>query len=148
MKKPLLSVHITLWVNRAVGLLVFALLFLLPSILAWYVGFRYLTSGERTLVTVCFYCCALAIGWALWNLDCLLRSILAGDVFIRKNVRALRQVQWCCAIVAVLCLVATFAYLPLVFLTVIMGFLFLTICVVCGVMDAAVTLREENDLTI
>ena len=148
MKKSPLSIHITLWSNRAVALLLFALLFLLPSIMQWSEGFRYLLPAERHTVIICFYCCALAIGWALWNLDYLLRSILAGDVFLRKNVRALRQVQWCCAIVAVLCLVATFAYLPLVFLTVIMGFLFLTICVVCGVMDTAVTLREENDLTI
>ena len=38
--------------------------------------------------------------------------------------------------------------LPLVFLAVIMGFLFLVVDVVGHVMDAAVTLREENDLTI
>ena len=69
-------------------------------------------------------------------------------MFTRKNVRALRHVQWSCALVAVLCLVATFAYLPLVFLTVIMSFLFLALCVMSNVMAAAVEIREENDLTI
>lgn len=148
MKSKKLSVHITLWANRAVGMVLFSLLFLLPCILEWYAGFRYLSQGDRLTVTVCFYCCTVVIGWALWNLDCLLRSILSGEVFTRKNVRALRHVQWCCGIVAVLCVTATFAYLPLVFLSAIMGFLFLTICVVSNVMDAAVAIREENDLTI
>lgn len=148
MKKTPIFVYVTLWVNRVIAVAIAVLPFLLPAILEWYAGFRYLTIPERRTVAICFICCAVVIFWALWNMDTMLRSIIAGDVFVRRNVRALRHVQWCCAVVAVLCLVATFAYLPLVFLTVIMGFLFLTICVVGGVMDAAVTLREENDLTI
>jgi heme exporter protein D len=44
--------------------------------------------------------------------------------------------------------VTCFAYLPLVFLAVIMAFLCLMISVVASVMDAAVTLQEENALTI
>ena len=39
-------------------------------------------------------------------------------------------------------------YLPLVFVTVIMAFLCLVISVLVCAMDAAVTIREENDLTI
>jgi hypothetical protein len=88
------------------------------------------------------------IGWALWNMDCLLRSILAQKVFLRKNVRAIRHIQWCCGLVALVTAVTCFAYLPLIFLAVIMGFLCLVVSVVASVMDAAVTLREENDLTI
>ncbi len=148
MKHNNLPVHITLWVNRIIAVALTVLPFLLPAILDWYAGFRYLTIIERRTVAVSFICCAVVILWALWNMDSMLRSILSGDVFTRKNVRSLRHVQWCCAIVAVLCVVATFAYLPLVFLSVIMGFLFLTICVVSNVMDAAVAIREENDLTI
>ena len=148
MKRNNLSVHITLWVNRIIGLLLTVLPFVLPAILDWYAGFRYLTIPERRTVAVCFIICAVIICWALWNMDCMLRSILTGEVFTRKNVRALRHVQWCCAAVAALCVVATFAYLPLVFLGVIMGFLFLTLCVVANVMDSAVAIREENDLTI
>ena len=148
MKTKNLSVQIMLWVTRAVAVLVGILPFLLPSILEWYAGFRYLSLTERRTIAICFVCCALVIFWALWNMDSMLRSILSGEVFTRKNVRCLRHVQWCCAIVAVLCVVATFAYLPLVFLSIIMGFLFLAICVVSNVMDAAVAIREENDLTI
>ena len=38
--------------------------------------------------------------------------------------------------------------MPACCLVIIMGFLCLVICVVCRVLDEAVSLREENDLTI
>jgi hypothetical protein len=148
MKSKKLSVYITLWTSRLVFLLMVVLPFLLPAILEWYAGFRHITIAERHTVTVCFIISAIIICWSMWNMDSILRSILRGEVFTRKNVRALRHVQWSCALVAVLCLVATFAYLPLVFLTVIMSFLFLALCVMSNVMAAAVEIREENDLTI
>jgi hypothetical protein len=139
---------VTLWVNRAVALVLFALIFFLPAILDWYLGFRYLSPGEQTTITIAFYICVVIIGFALWTMDGLLRSILKGRVFVRQNVRAIRRVCWCCGLVAIVTAVTCFAYLPLIFLAVIMGFLCLTVSVVCGVMDAAVTIREENDLTI
>ena len=146
-KKNLISA-ITLWVNRGVGVALVVLVFALPAILDWYTGFRFLSETEQRIITVAFYCCTVIIGWALWNMDCLLRSILAQQVFLRKNVRAIRHIQWCCGLVALVTAVTCFAYLPLIFLAVIMGFLCLVVSVVASVMDAAVTLREENDLTI
>lgn len=139
---------ITLWVNRGVAVALAVLLFALPSILDWYTGFRFLSNAERNIITVAFYCCVVVIGWALWNLDSLLSAILVRQVFVRKNVRAVRHIQWCCGLVALITVATCFAYLPLVFLAVIMGFLCLVVSVVASVMDAAVTLREENDLTI
>lgn len=143
-----LTANITLWVNRLVAVVLVVLLFALPAILDWYTGFRFLSRGEQKTITIAFYFCVAVIGWALWNVDCLLRAILAGRVFIRKNVRAIRHIQWCCGLVALITAVTCFAYLPLVFLAVIMAFLCLIISVVASVMDAAVTIREENDLTI
>ena len=95
-----------------------------------------------------FYCCAVFVFAALWNMDRLLTAILAEKVFIRKNVTRIRRIQWCCGLVSLICIPATFAYLPLIFMVVIMAFLCLTVCVVTRVMDAAVAIREENDLTI
>ena len=143
-----IGARITLWVNRLVALTVFALLFLLPSILDWYREFRWLGDGEKIVVLVCFYLCAVAIGLALWSVDRLLTDILAEQVFTRKNVRRIRIITVCCGIVGLICIPATIAYMPLIFLAVIMGFLCLMVSVVAGVMDAAVSIREENDLTI
>lgn len=143
-----LMAKITLWVSRFVAVVLVVLLFTLPAILDWYTGFRFLSEVEQRVITIAFYCCVVVIGFALWNVDGMLRSILAERVFVRENVCAIRCIQWCCGLVSAITGVTCFAYLPLVFLAVIMAFLCLMISVVASVMDAAVTLQEENALTI
>ena len=139
---------ITLWVNRLIALAVVVLLFTLHAIIDWYCNFRVLQQAEQTAITVAFYCCAAIIFWALWNMDRLLSSILKEQVFIRENVTRIRRIQLCCGLVSLICAPASFAYMPLIFLVVVMAFLCLAVGVVSCVMDAAVTIREENDLTI
>lgn len=142
------SAVVTLWANRIIAGCVIILLFFLPALLRWYCGIRYLSTAEQLAITIAFYCCAAVTLAALWRLDGLLRNILQEQVFIPENVNHLRFVRWCCLAVSVICLPAAFIYYPLIFMVVIMGFLFLTVNVVCQVMKAAVTIREENDLTI
>ena len=148
MKKTLDSVTVTLWATRLVALILLILIFTLPMLLDWYCQFRTLLPIERTAITAAFYCCAVVISIALWNMDALLCNIRRGQVFILENVRRIRTVQWCCGGTALICVPATVCYYPLVFMVVVMSFLCLVVSVVCRVMDAAVTIREENDLTI
>lgn len=139
---------ITLWVNRGIAVVLFGLLFGMPALLAWYCQFRYLSDIERTAITAAFYACAAVVFIALWNMDRLLSAILGGQVFVRENVQRIRAVQWCCGAVGLICIPAAVCYYPLIFMVIIMGFLCLVVSVVCRVMDAAVSIREENDLTI
>ena len=139
---------VTLWVNRIIALGVLVLLFTLGAIIDWYCNFRVLEQVEQTAITIAFYCCAVVIFWALWNMDRLLSAILRGEVFIRANVKRIRWIQLCCGLVSLICIPASFAYMPLIFLVIVMAFLCLAVGVVSCVMDAAVTIREENDLTI
>ncbi len=148
MKNQLTSARVTLWVNRVIALVVVALIFLLPTVIDWYCTFRTLTGLEQTAIAVAFYCCTVFIGIALWQIDRLLTAILHQQVFIRANVRRIRAIGWCCGTVSLICVPASFAYLPLVFMTVVMAFLCLVVHVVASVMAAAVTIREENDLTV
>ena len=148
MNRSNLSTQMTLWVNRFLAALIVALVFLMPAILSWYRQFRYLTDGEATGILIAFYCCFLVIEAALWNVDRLLSCILAGEVFVWHNVRRIQRIQWCCSGVSMICIPATFAYIPLIFVVLIMAFLSLTVRVVASVMEAAVRIREENDLTI
>lgn len=148
MKPNMNTARITLWANRVVAMILFILLFTLPAILQWYSSVRSLTGPERTALTAAFYACAVVIAAALWQMDALLRNILKEQVFLRENVRRIRTVQWCCGIVGLICIPAACCYYPLIFLVVIMGFLSLVVSVVTSVMEAAVTIREENDLTI
>ncbi len=148
MKKSPLSVRITLWVNRLISLLVVALLPALPAILNWYCTFRTLRQDEYLAILIAFYCCVLLVGFALWNMDRLLQNIIGNAVFTADNVKCISRVRWCCGGVSLICLPSAFVYYPLCFIVIIMAFLCLVVSVVKQVMDAAVSIREENDLTI
>ncbi len=148
MKKQTDLTRMTLWVNRTIALILAVLLFALPSVLDWYSAHRSLNTQERLAILAAFYVCAVIVFAALWQMDHLLRSVLHKQVFLKENVRRIRIVQWCCAGVSLVCLPAAFIYYPLIFLVVIMGFLCLVVSVICRVMDTAVSLQEENDLTI
>lgn len=139
---------VTLWVNRLIALAVGVLMFTLHLIIDWYCTLRQLLPQEQMAITVAFYCCAVVVFFALWNMDALLRAILRQEIFTRENVRRLRRIQVCCGLVSLICIPASFAYMPLIFMVAVMAFLCLCISVVSCVMDAAVALREENDLTI
>ena len=142
------TTRFTLWVNRIIFGAVFILLFTLPMLLNWYSAIRLLQDHQETAITVAFYLCSVAVLYALWSMDRLLRNLLEQQVFTEENVSLIRRVCLCCGAVALICLPAGWFYPPLIFLCVIMGFLALVVSVVCQVMDAAVKLREENDLTI
>ena len=140
---------LTLFVNRLLVLVMAALLFILPPMLDWYVNIRPLTGQAAKLaILIGFYCCAAAVFPALWELDALLRNILGREIFISRNVTAIRRVRWYCMAVSAICLPAAFFYQPLIFLVIIMFFLALILSVLGEVMAAAVEIREENDLTV
>ncbi|MBQ8236545.1 MAG: DUF2975 domain-containing protein [Oscillospiraceae bacterium] len=139
----------TLFVNRLLALVMVVLLFALPPMLDWYANIRPLTQqSAKYAILIGFYGCALAVFPALWNLDVLLRNILRRDIFIRRNVTAIRRVRWYCMAVSAICLPASFFYQPLIFMVIIMFFLALILSVLGEVMAAAVEIREENDLTV
>ena len=148
MKERLNSTHITLWANRLIAFVLLLLIFCLPRLMDWYCSVRVLDYSQRLAITVAFYCCAGIVLFALWQMEKLLQKLLVKEVFLIENVNRLRKIRWCCAGVSLVCLPAAFFYYPLLFMVIIMGFLCLVICVVCRVLDEAVSLREENDLTI
>ena len=139
----------TLIVNRFLAAVMVALLFGLPRLLQWYETVRpNIRESASLAILIGFYCCALAVFPALWNLDVLLRNILARQIFISRNVTAIRHVRWYCLAVSLICLPAARFYPPLIFMTIIMFFLTLILSVLGEVMAAAVEIREENDLTV
>ena len=142
------SATVTLWVNRLILALLGVLIFAMPSLLSWYQGFRPLGLHGAAAVFFGFYLCLLPVGFALLRIEKLLKNILAGDVFVSANVRLICQVRNCCLIVAAICGATGYFYQPLLFLSIIMGFLSLIVTVVKHVIAAAVAIREENDLTV
>ena len=143
-----ISATVTLWVNRVIFVAVAALVFLLPFLMDLYIKARPLDSSAQRAIFLAYYACTPVVLFALWNIEKLIRNILAGEVFVRHNARRISRLRWCCLLVSFLCLPATFYYLPLLFMVVIMGFLGLVVSVVANVIAAAVEIREENDMTI
>ena len=142
------SVRVTLWADRLIGVLLVLLIFLMPGLLKWYGAQRPLGLEAARAIAIAFYCCCIPVAAALGDMDRILRNILEGRVFVRRNVTLIRRVQWYCLATGLICFPAAFFYPPLIFITVIMGFLALVVCVLSNVMHAAVEIREENDLTI
>ncbi len=139
---------VSLWANRVLMVVIVALTVGMPGILAWYSQIRVLQPGASVALLVSFYLCVPVSLFALGTLDRLLRNIIAGAVFVRGNVGLIRRVCLCCMAVSVICLPAACLYPPLVFFSIVMLFLCPVVGVVRSVFDAAVTIREENDLTI
>ena len=142
------SATLTLWANRLLMVTILGLAFAMPGILRWYNRLRILRDDQNLALLIAFYLCVPIALFALYNLEKLLRSIAAGDVFTRLNVRLIRRVCICCGLVSGICLPASYFYAPLIFFSLVMAFLCPVVNVVRYVFDAAVTIREENDLTI
>lgn len=142
------STKVTLWVNRVIAAAVVVLLFAMPWMLGVYSRWRNLVTSAATAIFVGYYCCAGVVLFAQWHMERLLKNILSDRVFIRENVKRVMAVRWCCLLVALICAPASVFYLPLIFMTIIMGFLGLVVSVVANVLDVAVKIREENDLTV
>ena len=142
------SATLTLWANRLLMVTILGLAFAMPAILRWYNRIRILRDDQNLALLIAFYLCVPIALFALYNLEKLLRSIAAGDVFTRLNVRLIRRVCICCGLVSGICLPASYFYAPLIFFSLVMAFLCPVVNVVRYVFDAAVTIREENDLTI
>ena len=141
---------ITLWVNRLVAVIVGVLIFAMPALLEWYGDLLGYHPPRLDVigVAISFDLCAVPMLIALWNMEKLLQNILVQKVFLKENVRRIRGIGWCCAAVALICLVATWHAYPILIFAAIMGFLCLVVNVVGCIWDAAVAIREENDLTI
>ena len=142
------SAKLSLWACRGIGAVLLVLVAAMPGLLRWYQTQRPLEPASAAAILAGFYCCVPAVAAALWNLDGLMRNILKKRVLVWSNVRRISRVRWCCLAVGLVCMPAAVFYLPLVFMVVIMAFLTLVVSVLCAVMEAAVSIREENDLTI
>lgn len=142
------STKMTLWLGRILAAVLVVLAFALPSLLDWSMAMGHIGSRSAWAIGIGYYCCVPVVAAALWNMDRLLRNILNEFVFVRLNVRRISHVRWCCLAVCLICVPVSVFYPPMLFVVAIMAFLSLVVSVLTAVMDAAVTIREENDLTI
>lgn len=95
-----------------------------------------------------FYPCSVFAYATLYSLIKLLFNIKNREIFIVKNVTFLRVISWCCFAVASITLMGGIVYLPFFAISVAAAFVGLMLRVVKNVMQNAIELKAENELTI
>lgn len=130
-------------------------LFLGPwAVKMWFVLYRGWSEDSAamqdmlTLFSACFYPCAVFAYVTLYSLIKLLLNIQKDATFIMPNVKYLRRISWCCFAVAVITLIGGVFYIPFLFVAVAAAFVGLMLRVVKNVMESAVEIKAENELTI
>ena len=109
---------------------------------------------EQNLVfNLGFLGCATFVYLALYGLIRLLLNIKNGKVFIRENVTYLRRISWDCFGVAAVSFIGGLLYKDLpytffLFLALVAASIGLVLRVVKNVMECAVELKDENELTV
>ncbi len=101
-----------------------------------------------TLFAACFYPCAFFAYITLYSLLKLLLNIKKDKIFIDSNVKYLRRISWCCFAVSLITLIGGVFYVPFLFVAVAAAFVGLMLRVVKNVMQNAVEINQENELTI
>ena len=78
----------------------------------------------------------------------LLFNIKKDEIFINANVKYLRLISWCCFVVAIITFVGGVFYVPFLLIAVAAAFVGLMLRIVKNIMQNAVEINEENELTI
>jgi hypothetical protein len=149
MWNPNKSVILSSICTKLVILLVIGFAFLAPNIVDYYLGYTVIRNPEiaSDFLVIAYACCAPAL-IALFSLDRLLANIKRKEVFIDKNVKYLRRISWCCFVVSVLILIAAFSTMLLFIVAIAAAFIGLILRVVKNVIEQAMIIKNENDLTI
>jgi len=113
----------------------------------WEIGGEAMQRITR-LFCACFYPSSVFAYLTLYHLTRLLWNILKERVFVSSNVVHLRYISWSCIAVSLITLAGGVFYLPFCFIAVAAGFVGLMLRIVKNVMQSAVEIREENELTI
>ncbi|MBQ8204131.1 MAG: DUF2975 domain-containing protein [Clostridia bacterium] len=115
-----------------------------------YRGFAELSTMKHmlTLFVFSFYPCAVFAYVTLYSLLRLLFNIRKQEIFITQNARYLRRISWCCFAVALITLIGGIFYIPYCFIAIAAAFIGLMLRVVKNVMQNAVEIKTENELTI
>lgn len=120
----------------------------------WFTVYRGWSDGGLALKSVitlfcaCYYPSSVFAYITLYSLLKLLFNIKNDEIFITANAKYLRHISWCCFAVAIITFVGGIFYIPFGFIAVAAAFVGLMLRVVKNVMQNAVEIKSENELTI
>ena len=116
-------------------------------LLQWYFNLQG-RNMNLIVILIPFYLC-VPIGFiALALILKLLKNIRREEVFVESNVNVIRAFSWCFIYVGIVCFVAGFFYLPFFIIDGASLFMAAIMRVLKNVMQAAVEVKNENDMTV
>lgn len=153
------SVLLTQAIVRICYVLLGAAVIVLPFLIKEYDSYNRINmlSELGKYVMGPFYAIVPAGYVALICIDKLLINIKREIVFDNKNIKLLRIISWSCFYAAIVCIISfilisiTFNYgigIGLILLAAGAGFMGLVVRVVKNIFEAAIKIKDENDLTI
>ena len=149
------SVVISLVLTVIMFAAVVALAFILPTFTDYLIGLPdrtgerlALTDTQKTLIHAASYGEVAIMLIGLGMLFALLILVQKGKVFTPAAVMLIRYISWCLILMGVILISMVFFFTLAPFVGVAIMFLGLTIRVVKNVIEEAVFLKEENDLTV
>ncbi len=155
MIKTKTSIKISIGVCFFVAFVLLVLVIFGPTVFEWYMtAYRgFLPNGKalmriKTVFTYCFYPSAVFSSIILYSLLKLLFNIKNDKVFIPKNAAYLRFVSYCLLAIGIITFIGGFFYMPFMFVCAAGLFTGMMMRALKNVFETAITLREENDLTI
>lgn len=135
--------------TKLVFFLVIGFAIIAPNLVDYYLGYTAIKNPETaTAFLITVYACCVPALMALYCLDRLLANIRKKEVFIEKNVKYLRWISWCCFAVSLLIMIGAFSTFLLFTVAIAAAFIGLILRVVKNVIEQAMILKNENDLTI
>ena len=150
-KSVILSIAVCIFLSVLLALLIVLGPFIFEKYMVGYRGFGANSISLwalKRIFALCFYPSAIFAGGALYSLIKLSFNIKDNKTFIKKNVTYLRVVSWCCIAVSVITFIGGLFYIPFFFIFVAAGFVGMLLRVLKNVMQSAVELKEDNELTI
>ena len=111
----------------------------------WYVNLRGMSEQSGIGIMAVFYLCSVFAWIALVRLWMLLSNLKAERTFLPENVRHLRIVSWCCAGVAMICLLGCFFYPIFLFVAMGSAFVALIMRIVKNVFQQAIDAPSERE---
>lgn len=141
------SLMLTLYIDRIALALWVVTIFSIPIIARWYDMYSNKESIFIQFVVIVYIAMVPAFV-ILFLLNTLLTNIRRGNIFVGKNVFALKVISYCCFVIAALSLIMTVWRLLALVIFAAFAFVGLLLRVLKNVFEQAVILREESDFTV
>lgn len=120
----------------------------MPQILRWYMNYSGQIEMLYNNLLILVYCCIPPAALALLAMLRLINNVSKDRVFTAENVKMLRLTSWCSFAAALIFFIYGFQYLMSVLLAAVLAFVALMLRVAKNMIDQAVELQAENDLTV